>query len=394
MFIGEIIKKCFKVDSTPDETVMNRFDKWENRRVLLLPVFRFGRYLNSITVRTLEIYSRISGRDFNFVINVDSETYQDADEYFKSKLENLEVVVGCAGGSLLDLTRGFMNTLRVAYGCDLLLNCSEYYLSLLYSYLIHLLTGRKLVCIVNIIHSGMRNRRSLERLVCSFVLKRSFGIIMLNNESLINEFKQLFPTNRKIALTTNGVSVSDFYSSNEKSNDLLFIGIAEDRKGAFELPEIVERVRISNPGVRMKIMSRSGDLEKLHRLVKTKGLEGNIEIVTEYVNEDKKRELYARSRVFVFPSKEEGIAIVIAEALASSLPVVLFDVESLKIFSKGTLKVKEGDIDGFSSAVTKLLEDDDLRLQIGLEGRQFALDYLSYDRVALIENEAIKTCVH
>ena len=144
----------------------------------------------------------------------------------------------------------------------------------------------------------------------------------------------------------------------------------------------------------MKIMSRSGDLEKLHRLVKTKGLEGNIEIVTEYVNEDKKRELYARSRVFVFPSKEEGIAIVIAEALASSLPVVLFDVESLKIFSKGTLKVKEGDIDGFSSAVTKLLEDDELRLQIGLEGRQFALDYLSDDRVALIENEAIKACAH
>ena len=103
---------------------MKRFDRLGKRKVLLLPVFRFGRYLNSITVRTLEIYSRISGRDFNFVINVDSETYQDADEYFKSKLENLEVVVGCAGGSLLDLTRGFMNTLRVAYGCDLLLNCS------------------------------------------------------------------------------------------------------------------------------------------------------------------------------------------------------------------------------------------------------------------------------
>ena len=26
MFIGEIMKKCFKVDSTPDETVINRFD--------------------------------------------------------------------------------------------------------------------------------------------------------------------------------------------------------------------------------------------------------------------------------------------------------------------------------------------------------------------------------
>jgi glycosyltransferase involved in cell wall biosynthesis len=382
--------KCYKAGNTAENEKRENLTGAGMRKILLLPVFRFGSGFNSITVRTLEIYSRINGINFNFMINVDSESYRYADDYFISKLESLKVVTGSAGGSIRSLLKGYGNTLKAANNSDLLLNCSEYYLSLIYSYILHLLTGKKLICLVNIIHSGMRKKRSFELFVCSFVFRRCYGILLLNNASLIREFSDRFKTKGNISLTTNGVSVGDFYFSPEKTNDLLYIGIAEERKGAFDLPEIVERIRNSIPEVSMKILTRSGDINKLRRLINEKNLTENIEIISDYITERRKRELLATSKVFVFPSREEGIAIVIAEALASSLPVVLYNVESLKIFSSGTLKVEPGDIDAYAYTIKMLLEDDKLRLLTGMEGRQFAVEHLSYDKVAVMENEAIK----
>ncbi|WP_238842094.1 glycosyltransferase family 4 protein [Sulfolobus sp. E11-6] len=54
-----------------------------------------------------------------------------------------------------------------------------------------------------------------------------------------------------------------------------------------------------------------------------------------FVPEKKKREILAKSRVFVFPSLYEGFSLVVAEALASYLPVVTWDLPWSKRFERG-----------------------------------------------------------
>ena len=57
------------------------------KNILLLPFFRFGNSVTSITIRTVEIYSRINRTNFNFMINLDLETYSEMDKYYYEKIK-------------------------------------------------------------------------------------------------------------------------------------------------------------------------------------------------------------------------------------------------------------------------------------------------------------------
>ena len=67
------------------------------KNILLLPFFRFGNRLNSVTIRTIEIYSRINKKNFNFIINLDLKTYNMIDnKYYYDKIKHMDKSYGYA----------------------------------------------------------------------------------------------------------------------------------------------------------------------------------------------------------------------------------------------------------------------------------------------------------
>ena len=98
------------------------------------------------------------------------------------------------------------------------------------------------------------------------------------------------------------------------------------------LPDIVENLKKVNDNIKLLVISHLGQLDKLKGIINKRNLNKYIDFVS-YVTEEEKREFMAKSKIMVFPTKYEGIALVIIEALASSLPVLLFDVPTLKIFN-------------------------------------------------------------
>jgi glycosyltransferase involved in cell wall biosynthesis len=365
------------------------------KNILLLPVFRFGKNLNSITIRTIEIYSRINKKDFNFIINLDSKTYNEIDKYYYEKIKNMDKSFGYAGKNIIKLLNGLINTIKGARKSDYIIEESEYFYSVLYAYLVHIISRKPMMIIIHLVQPDMyKNNNLIHHIIYKHIFYKVKLLFILNNESIINEFNSIFKNGKiKLFKVTNGIDVNTFYTKKSKIYDLIFIGVIEERKNAFMLPIIVEKLKNFNNDIKLLIISHSGNLDKLKTIISEKNLEKNIDIIN-YVSEEEKREYLARSKIFVFPTKYEGISIVIAEAMASSLPVVLFDVPTLKIFEKGTLKAKPFDIDEMVNNIIYLLKNEDIREKIGEEGRMDAIKRFDYNNVSNVENNAIKDALN
>ena len=62
------------------------------------------------------------------------------------------------------------------------------------------------------------------------------------------------------------------------------------------------------------------------------------------------------SRIFIFPSYEEGWGIAVAEAIACGLNVVLYDIGTYKIFGKNVIMVEKGNTRKMAKIIIDLIE--------------------------------------
>ena len=365
------------------------------KNILLLPFFRFGDNLKSVTIRTIEIYSRINKKNFNFIINLDLKTYDKIDKYYYEKIKDMDKSFGYAGRNIIKLLKGLISTVRNAKRSDYIIDESEYFYNVLYSYIIHILSRKPLIITMHIIQPDMyRQNNYIHYIIYKHIFNKVQKFLILNNKPIIDEFKNNFNSPKiKIFEITNGVDVELYYTSNEKIYDLIFIGEIGERKNAFMLPDILENLKKVNDNIKLLIISHLGEIDKLKDIINKRNLNKNIDFIN-YVTEEEKREYLAKSKLMVFPTKYEGFGIVIAEALASSLPVVLFDVPTLKIFNKGVLKAKPFNLDEYINNIIYLLENENERNVLGKEGRDDALKRFDYKNVADIENNSIKEALN
>ncbi len=91
-------------------------------------------------------------------------------------------------------------------------------------------------------------------------------------------------------------------------------------------------------------------------------------------------EEYLKSSILVQPSRTEGFGLVIVEAMACGLPVISFDCENgpRSIVTNGEegFLIPTFDIELFSSRLVQLMNDVDLRKNMGAKGRKKSRCYL------------------
>jgi glycosyltransferase involved in cell wall biosynthesis len=103
------------------------------------------------------------------------------------------------------------------------------------------------------------------------------------------------------------------------------------------------------------------------------------------VSSDRLRELYGTAGVFVLPSLQEGLGIVLLEAMATGLPVIATRCggpeEVIRDRETGVL-VRNDDVDALTAELDALLGDALTRERIGSAGRVIVRDRFSVERVA------------
>lgn len=95
---------------------------------------------------------------------------------------------------------------------------------------------------------------------------------------------------------------------------------------------------------------------------------------------------YAKSSIFVHPSRSEGFGLVIVEAMACGLPVVSFDCENgpRSIISDGVdgFLIPSFNIRFFADRILLLINDENQRKQMGEQGRLKSQQY-TIEKIAL-----------
>ncbi|MEO5720559.1 MAG: glycosyltransferase [Chthoniobacterales bacterium] len=135
-----------------------------------------------------------------------------------------------------------------------------------------------------------------------------------------------------------------------------FIGMWCARKGAFDWPHIIRRVRAEVPAAQFRFLGTMLDAETVRR-----DLGGEVSAAVEVVSEFQPNELaalVADCTVGAFPSYMEGFGLAVIEQLAAGLPVIAYDTAGPRDILQASFPdalVPSGSSDEFAAALCRIL---------------------------------------
>lgn len=222
-------------------------------------------------------------------------------------------------------------------------------------------------------------------------------VIISPSEYYINESRFLGRYRDKIVVIPNGINIDEFdivYSKVECREKLrlplddkiiLFLGMLDPYKGPDILLKAMPIIAEEIPTAKLLFVGGGVMRGELERLRKRAGVDGYIKFAG-FVEESMKSLYYRAADVFCLPSvmKSEVFPIVLLEASASGLPMVVSDLDTFKcIIEDGYngIVTKRGDEKNLADAIIYLLENKDVREEMGKNARKKVGDY-SWERIA------------
>jgi glycosyltransferase involved in cell wall biosynthesis len=256
-------------------------------------------------------------------------------------------------------------------------------------------SGSKTVLTTHGLHEQIRlfRKRGVSRWVNEAFLRIALGmannVIALSNSD-IAPLSFLGVPLAKIYIIPNGIDLSKYSPSPLGSQPagrslvpdgpfVLCVARIRENKGIESLMKAAANIISKRPDVKFVVVGNRSESYalKLDRLSEKLGLEKNF-LFTGYVKDESDViELYKAACAFVLPSFMESLPLVLLEALASGLPVVATRVGGIPelISSSEGILVAPGDVDGLSSSLLFLLENDAARIRMGQNARKKAESY-------------------
>jgi glycosyltransferase involved in cell wall biosynthesis len=115
------------------------------------------------------------------------------------------------------------------------------------------------------------------------------------------------------------------------------------------------------------------------------------------INQDRIRDFYAAADAFCLSSFAEGLPVVLMEAMAMELPCVTTHIAGIpELIRNGVdgFLVPPADLDALVTALARLMDDAELREQIGKSGRARVAEHFdlrrSVERLARIFAERVQ----
>ena len=196
------------------------------------------------------------------------------------------------------------------------------------------------------------------------------------SDEIINIFKTDAPNvvqNIEFFKIENGIDVETI-KPQPSENEIYTFGNCSrltDQKGFPFLIEAVEKLKeISDRPFKVRIAGSGEDKGRIEQLIEEKDLSESIELVGHVEDIGK---FYNSLDALAFTSKFEGTARTILEAWAAQLPVISFDISSMKEMvesgSDGFL-VRPYDIEEYALKMKELLENKERYEDFGAKGRR------------------------
>jgi glycosyltransferase involved in cell wall biosynthesis len=189
-----------------------------------------------------------------------------------------------------------------------------------------------------------------------------------------------------------GVDVRErFVTAAIKRNpaELLFVGRLVEKKGLHHLLHALPQVIAECPNARLTIAGFGPERERLERIVAEHDLKAHVDFIGA-MPQASLPALYQRAALFVAPfieaddGDQEGLGLVVAEAMACGCPVVVGNVPATQdlVDASSGIRVQVSDHVQLASAIVALLKDDEGRARLGRHARAHVEQHYSWDAVA------------
>lgn len=169
----------------------------------------------------------------------------------------------------------------------------------------------------------------------------------------------------KSTVIPNGINFNEINTikKSDKDSDVIFAGRLIKEKNVDLLIRAVELIRKKIPEIKCLIIGDGPERKKLEKFVYEKNLSSNIEFAGFLADHDDLISYMKSSKVFVLPSIREGFGIVVLEANACELPVVI-----VKHKMNAACDLINNGENGFISE----LSDEDLaeKIILGINGKE------------------------
>jgi len=143
---------------------------------------------------------------------------------------------------------------------------------------------------------------------------------------------------------------------------ILFLGNLSERKGVSDLLNAIAIAKLNPDDVSVNLAG-GGDIEKYKILAATLGL-NSLVCFKGWADQQIASALIAHADILILPSYDEGLPLVILEAMANGVAVICTPVGEIPNFltnKKNACFVKPGDVNGIANAIREILENKAVR---------------------------------
>ncbi len=193
-------------------------------------------------------------------------------------------------------------------------------------------------------------------------------IIIAVSEFTAGQVVDLLGVNRaKIRVIPHGVHQLSLDFSVPRENIILFVGALQRRKNIISLVKAFEQLESRWKLVLAGAPGGYGSVEIMNYIDASKSRD-RIQVVG-YLPDDALQKLYARARIFAFPSLDEGFGIPVLEAMAHGIPVVTSDRAALReVAGDAALLIDPDRVDSITDALASLIANEDLQTDLARRG--------------------------
>ena len=233
--------------------------------------------------------------------------------------------------------------------------------------------------------------RSIVPALNGFFLRRCDGRLALS-ESVMDEVRRAGLG--ECTVVNNGVDLERFRPQNvPKTYDAAFLGRISHQKGIDVLLRAWKIVVSQRANARLALIGGGDarDLSLYSRMSVQLGLQNNVSFLGFLSDEDVVASLNS-SKLFVFPSRKEGFAQAVSQAMGCGICCVLSDLPTLReIYGPAAVMVKGDDPIDWANTVVQLLSDEQRRNEVASKAR-LHVSRFSWDESASRELEVITRC--
>ncbi len=185
-----------------------------------------------------------------------------------------------------------------------------------------------------------------------------------------------------INVIPNGINCDQFSPSMDRldKKQILFVGRLKPGKGAKYLIDAFVKLHKYHPNYDLLLVGEGPLKNELKSYASNLDINDCIKFVGQVPN-DKIVSYYQESDVFVLPSLSEGLPRTVLESMACETPVIVTDLEQLVDIIDGCgLTVSPESPEDIFRQLKKLLENDQLRTDMGIKARKKVLEGFSWEQ--------------